>query len=141
MSVGLIVVRGLPGSGKSTLAQRLSRSFGHVHLEADQFFIKNGHYHFDAGQLAAAHGWCQSETDRYMSQGMTVVVSNTFTTLKELRPYFVIAERHGVVPQVIHCQNQYGNIHHVPHDTMERMRARWACDISELFTGVVHESH
>jgi predicted kinase len=141
MSVGLIIVRGLPGSGKSTLAQRLSRSFGHVHLEADQFFIRDGSYEFNANDLPLAHRWCQDQTRRVMSQGMTAVVSNTFTTLKELRPYFDIASEFGVVPQVIHCQNQYGNIHYVPHDTMERMRARWAWDISELFTGVVHESH
>ena len=134
MQRGLILVRGLPGSGKSTLAQQLVRSFGHAHLEADQFFMRNGNYEFRAEDLPAAHRWCQNETRRLLTSGMTAVVSNTFTTVKELRSYFDIASEFELIPQVIACQNQFGSIHSVPEETMERMRQRWAWDISELFT-------
>ena len=133
MAKGLILVRGLPGSGKSTLATKLARGFGHVHLEADQFFMRDGVYEFRVEDLGAAHMWCQNETRRLLEAGMTAVVSNTFTTLKELRPYFDIAAEFGIVPQVIVCQNQYGSIHNVPAETLQRMRQRWVHDIGELF--------
>lgn len=133
MNRGLILIRGLPGSGKSTLAQQLVRSFGHAHLEADQFFMHNGNYDFRTEDLPAAHRWCQNETRRLLQAGMTVVVSNTFTTVKELRPYFDIAAEFDIIPQVVVCQNQFGSIHSVPKETMERMRQRWANDISDLF--------
>lgn len=134
MQRGLILIRGLPGSGKSTLAQQMVRSFGHVHLEADQFFMRDGRYDFRSNDLPTAHQWCQNETRRLLTTGMTVIVSNTFTTVKELRPYFDIAAEFDLVPQVVVCQNQFENIHAVPAETLERMRQRWAWDISELFT-------
>lgn len=133
MNRKLILIRGLPGSGKSTLAQQMVRSFGHAHVEADQFFMRNGNYEFRAEDLPAAHQWCQNETRRLLMSGMTVIVSNTFTTIKELRPYFDIAAEFDLTPQVIMCQNQFGSIHSVPAETMERMRQRWVDDISELF--------
>lgn len=133
MKRGLILIRGLPGSGKSTLAQCLMRSFGHAHLEADQFFMRDGRYDFRAADLPLAHQWCQNETRRLLTSGMTVIVSNTFTTVKELRPYFDIAAEFELIPQVIACQNEFGSIHNVPEETMTRMRQRWAWDISELF--------
>ena len=137
MAKGLILVRGLPGSGKSTLAKKLAHDFGHVHLEADQFFMRDGVYEFCVEDLGAAHMWCQSETRRLLGADMTVVVSNTFTTLKELRSYFDIAAEFDVVPQVIVCQNQYGSIHNVPAETLQRMRQRWVHDISGLFKETV----
>ena len=133
MNRKLILIRGLPGSGKSTLAQQLVRSFGHAHLEADQFFMHNGNYEFRAEDLPAAHQWCQNESRRLLQAGMTVIVSNTFTTVKELRPYFDIAKEFDIIPQVIACQNQFGSIHNVPEETLIKMQKRWAQDISELF--------
>lgn len=133
MQRALVLVRGLPGSGKSTLAQKMVRSFGHVHLEADQFFVRDGHYDFRAEDLPLAHQWCQNETRRLLTSGMTVIVSNTFTTVKELRSYFDIAAEFDLIPQVIVCQNQFTNVHNVPEETLARMRQRWAWDISELF--------
>lgn len=141
MPAGLILVRGLPGSGKSTLAKKLELVFGHVHREADQFFMKNGRYDFDASQLSAAHTWCQDETRRLIGSGFTAVVSNTFTTIKELRPYFKIADEFGLVPTVITCENQFKNVHDVPAETLARMRQRWASDISELFNKDQYDTH
>lgn len=133
MQSALILVRGLPGSGKSTLAQKMANSSGHAHLEADQFFMRNGHYDFRIEDLSLAHRWCQNETRRLLQLGMTVIVSNTFTTVKELRPYFDIAAEFVLIPQVIACQNQFTSVHNVPEETMARMRQRWTWDISELF--------
>lgn len=129
----LILVRGLPGSGKSTIAKQLDG----IHLEADQYFMIDGEYQFDVYKLRQAHEWCQSETRLHLRRGFDVVVSNTFTTIKELRPYFEIAQEFGIVPNVIVAQGDFGSVHAVPEETLARMRARFAYDISELYDGQV----
>jgi predicted kinase len=137
----LILVRGIPGSGKSTLARHLVtthqmlHTFGTVyHYEADMFFInEQGDYDFEASELASAHGWCQRKTREALEQGNTVIVSNTFTTRRELKPYFDMAREFDIVPIVYLAQNQFNNVHNVPADKLQAMRDRFQYDISELF--------
>ena len=90
-------------------------------------------YKFDMSRLGEAHQWCQDETSKMLCRGHDVVVSNTFTTKKELQPYFDIAKSFGIVPQVILCQGQYGNIHNVPVEVLEKMKNRFEYDIGELY--------
>jgi hypothetical protein len=115
------------------MAKALCYSPDWCHLEADQFWMRNGEYLFDANRLREAHEWCQATAREYLTQGCDVVVSNTFTTVKELRPYFDIAEEFGIVPNVFVAQNQFGNVHNVPAETLAKMQARFAYDISTLF--------
>jgi predicted kinase len=129
----LILVRGLPGSGKSTMAEALCYNPDWVHKEADMYFVREGEYQFDATKLGRAHAWCQEETRAALAMGMDVVVTNTFTTVKELRPYFDIAKQFGIVPTVLLAQNQFANVHNVPEETLKRMRDRFQYDIQELF--------
>jgi predicted kinase len=133
--VRLILIRGLPGSGKSTMADALCYNPDWVHKEADMYFYRDGEYKFDATKLFHAHGWCQAETALYLRKGTNVVVSNTFTTIKELRPYFDIAKQFGIVPTVLLAQNQFTNVHNVPEESLKRMRDRFQYDITELFNG------
>jgi len=130
--MGMILVRGLPGSGKSTIAKTLIGFY--MHVEADQFWMVDGEYKFDANRLREAHEWCQNRTRELLTAGFNPVVSNTFTTIKELRPYFEIAKEFNIVPQVITCQAQYGNVHNVPQETLDKMKARFTWDISELYS-------
>lgn len=133
----LILIRGLPGSGKSTLAKQFASSQLYTkHFEADMYFMKEGEYRFDASKLQKAHWWCEIETRLALKNNYDVVVSNTFTTKKELKAYFKIAKEFGITPNVIHCQNSFGTIHNVPEETMDKMRTRWDNDISELFNAV-----
>lgn len=136
----LILVRGIPGSGKTTLAMRIGVFYRNMgcenvcHFEADQYFIDEfANYNFDVSRLYAAHGWCQRKTREALEKGETVIVSNTFTTKKELKPYFDMAREFGIVPVVYLAQNQFQNVHNVPADKLQAMRDRFQYDISELF--------
>jgi hypothetical protein len=104
-----------------------------VHLEADMYFMNNGVYKFDMNMLGEAHDWCRHEADYQLDAGKAVIVSNTFTTTRELAPYFHVAKMNNVVPQVILCQGNFGSIHNVPDEALDRMRQRFCYDISSLF--------
>lgn len=129
----LILVRGLPGSGKSTLATRIAGMLYYNHLETDLYWMRDGEYKFDFNHLAEAHDWCRNTTREYLEKGNGVVVSNTFTTQKEMRPYFEMAKELGIKPNVILCQSNFGNIHNVPVDTLSKMAARFQYDLPELW--------
>jgi predicted kinase len=130
----LTLIRGLPGSGKSTLAKSLvGNHLFKAHFEADMYFMQYGMYKWEASKVGAAHEWCQTQVKECLPDYIHVVVSNTFTTISELRPYFKIAKLYGIVPNVITCQSEFGSIHNVPAETMAKMKARFANDISILY--------
>src|SRR5687768_3587586 len=130
----LIIIRGIPGSGKSTMAQKLLNSNEvDVHIEADMYHVVDGVYEWNAKNVHDAHIWCQNHTYMELANNKRVVVSNTFTTIKELKPYFEIAEKFNIVPKVIHCKGNFGNIHDVPEATLIKMKERFQEDISSLY--------
>lgn len=116
----LVLVRGLPGSGKSTFAATLTAS-GYLHLEADQFFVVDGVYRYDASRIRDAHRWCQEQARSALAQGRRVVVANTFTRLDEMRPYLQLS----AATIVIRASGEWRNVHDVPVDVFGRMRDRW----------------
>lgn len=130
----MTLVRGIPGSGKSTLAKDICDYTRAVHLEADMYFVHDSAYLFDPKWIGAAHDWCKKAADIQLTNGHSVVVSNTFTTIKELRPYFEIALEHGIIPSVVLLQNDYGSIHDVPDETITKMKQRFVYDISSLIS-------
>lgn len=118
-SMELLLIRGLPGSGKTTMAKKYEK-VGYVHCEADQYFEVNGEYRFDGSKLRAAHDDCLRRAIAAMDAGRSVVVANTFTRLWEMEPYLRAAKR-----RVVEATGNWPNIHGVPADAIERMRARW----------------
>lgn len=130
----LTIIRGIPGSGKSTLAKSIAfATSGAIHLEADMWFCRNGTYEFDRNKLHIAHQWCEQETYVGLQSGQCVIVSNTFTTAKEMKPYFQMAKEFDVRPQVITVQGDFGSIHGVPDSTLEAMKKRFIYDLGDLF--------
>lgn len=119
----LRLVRGVSGSGKSTFA----KTFGCFHLEADMFHVRDGEYKWKGERVREAHAWCQRMTMDAMSSGMDVVVSNTFTTKKELQPYLYIANNpsYNRKLEIYKCTGNYGNIHDVPEESIKKMKDRW----------------
>lgn len=122
----LILIRGLPGSGKSTLAKSMCPVVSTWrHVEADQYFIDplDGSYEFIPQKVPTAHQYCQNKTKHLLlAAGYNVVVSNTFTQLWEMEPYFSMGADKVTI---ITCEGAYGNVHGVPADKVAQMRARW----------------
>lgn len=130
----LILIRGLPGSGKSTYAKKLVDM-----LEAD-LFQKTNVKHFEADDfwedrefnprfLGLAHKKCQENTWDALCQGYDVVVANTFTRLWEMQPYLDMTED----IKVYRMTGDYGSIHNVPKDTIEKMKKRFEDFDGEIY--------
>ena len=125
----LYLLRGLPGSGKTTLA----KSIGGSHVEADQYFIRDGEYLFDATKLKYAHEYCKNQTGAWMkTDGERVavdkiVVSNTFTQEWEMKAYYDLAKEHGytVYSLIVENRHEGENTHGVPVEALNRMEKRF----------------
>lgn len=121
----LIIIRGLPGSGKSTLAKEYAEQ-GFSHYEADMFFINNdGEYVFDAGKLKKAHEWCYDNVSNDLFFGESVVVSNTFVKKWEFKRYIEFAKKFNIEVEILTCSGNYGSIHDVPIETIDKMKNNW----------------
>lgn len=116
----LVLIRGLPGSGKSTMAKDLVTQ-GYLHFEADMFFEVDGHYQYDASRIREAHSWCQQMTRQALAKGLKVVVSNTFTQLREMEPYRSMTQN----VLVVEANGKWKNVHGVPAEMLEKMAQRW----------------
>jgi predicted kinase len=125
----LFLLRGLPGSGKSTLAKSLDG----IHVEADQFFVVDGEYRFDASKLKEAHNNCLTRVKSYMyifgsqENSERIIVSNTFTQEWEMKPYFDLAEKYGYKVFSIIVENRHGGVneHGVPDEKLKQMKDRF----------------
>lgn len=93
----------------------------YIHLEADMFFEVNGVYMYDPQKVKEAHDWCVSKAKEELDRGNNVVVSNTFVKLFELRRYTDF----GYPFRIIEAKGNYLNVHGVPLDKIEFMKARW----------------
>lgn len=127
MNKTLILLRGVPGSGKSTTAKELFPSY--IHLEADMYWYdKEGNYNFNITKLGNAHAWCELQTEYNMTQGFNVVISNTLTTEKELKPYYELAKKYEykVVSLIVENRHQGTNVHNVPDETLDKMERRFS---------------
>ena len=120
----LVIVRGIPGSGKTTFAKLLGRAI----CTADDYLTRNGKYEWTRENTGKAHAWCQRKCERFMKAGITpVIVANTSTTEKELRPYYILAKKYGFKVFSVIVENRHNGIneHNVPEETLDKMISRF----------------
>lgn len=121
----LAIIRGVPGTGKSTFAKTFI-PYGFAHYEADMYHCDpDGTYKFDMNNLYDAHRWCERNVTAQLFSGQDVVVSNTFTTFREIKHYVEFAVKYGHKVVVHTMTEEYGSFHNVPEETMVRMRNRF----------------
>lgn len=126
----LVVYRGLPGSGKSTSAKKLQESLIQqgetvAYYEADMYWIgEDGQYHFDPNRLGDAHAWCRNKVREALRNCNVVIVANTNLTKKEMDLWQQIAISENAKMEAFHMKTMFGNIHGVPEETIEKMKAK-----------------
>lgn len=97
-----------------------------MHVETDMYFTDvNGDYQYVSKNLGEAHRWCLRTVEGYLSQGLDVVVSNSFTRHWEYEPYVSVANRLKVPYTVLVATGDFQNIHNVPDEVLAKMRSRW----------------
>lgn len=130
----LTLIRGVPGSGKSTLALALAKETKAFFIEADMFFTApNGDYNYKKEKIREAHSWCMDYAFFELEKGKSVIVSNTFVRLWEMMPYALYAHDKKHSLQIITCTGNFQNLHRVPPEIVEKMKANFEWDHSILF--------
>ncbi|XP_051994079.1 NEDD4-binding protein 2-like [Xyrauchen texanus] len=92
----LVLLRGAPGSGKTTLANAmLEHNPGGVVLSTDEYFTRNGPYHFEPNLLGEAHEWNHQRAKEALKKGQTpIIIDNTNIQCWEMKPYVAMAQKH-----------------------------------------------
>jgi predicted kinase len=138
-------MQGQSGSGKSTY---VAANYPNAMVcSADDYFIKDGEYRFDASKIGEAHKECLRAWLMAMAAGEDLVVcDNTNTCLWELAPYVQTANALGYKVVVVRCvvdakTAAARNTHGVPERAVEAMTSRlekslpfWPCDYNEVST-------
>lgn len=124
----MVIMRGPSGSGKSTYTGKHFPNA--VVCSADHYFERSGPYNFDRNKLGAAHGYCKGKAETYLKKGAPlVVVDNTNTQLREMKPYVQLAEKYGYDVEFVRLETPVEiaagrNTHGVPEEAVQRMAAR-----------------
>ncbi len=129
MNKVIYILRGVSGSGKTTLAKTLEKSLPHaVSYAADDYhYDSEGNYNFKFENLNEAHKSCQANVKFAMENDwMNIVVHNTSTTEKEMKPYLDLAEKYGYDVVSLVVENRHGNkdVHNVPDNVRKIQEGR-----------------
>ena len=137
----LIIIRGVAGAGKTTFAELMANYPEHTPMfnhkifnnypvfAADDYFMKDGVYNWDPKNLGQAHEQCFKRTEKEMQLNtLRIFVANTFTTERELKPYFELAEKYNYKTFSIIVENRHESksIHDVPEETLEKQKRRFS---------------
>jgi predicted kinase len=120
----LLLLRGLPGAGKTSLAEALEIR---AVCSADDYVTRKGVYNWKPETTGISHEWCQRKCRRFMKKQIDkIVVANTLTSERELKPYYDLARQFGYTVYSVVVENRHEgvNSHDVPEETLEKMRNR-----------------
>ena len=117
----LTIIRGVPGSGKSTLAKKIDA----IQVEADQFAKDNfGEYCWEIKKSGYYHKKCFEKCENLLSEGTSVVCSNTFIKNSYIEPYFQLAKKYNADFEVIEAKGDFNSIH-VSLQIINKMRTEF----------------
>lgn len=126
----LIILRGVSGAGKTTVANLLlSLDEDHtISVAADDYhYDAHGVYNFDIDLIGAAHGWCKDRVFVAMESDIpTIIVHNTNTSEKEIKPYIDMAEAYGysVISLIVEHRHDNTDVHNVPSEVKVNQEKR-----------------
>ncbi|NWW90099.1 N4BP2 protein, partial [Rhynochetos jubatus] len=91
----LVLLRGVPGSGKSYLARTLLEDNpGGIILSTDDYFYKDGQYHYDPDCLEEAHDWNRKRAKEAFEMRISpIIIDNTNVQAWEMKPYVSLAQQ------------------------------------------------
>ncbi|NXT45854.1 N4BP2 protein, partial [Pluvianellus socialis] len=91
----LVLLRGVPGSGKSYLARiLLEDNPGGIILSTDDYFYKDGQYHYDPDCLEEAHDWNRKRAKEAFEKRISpIIIDNTNIQAWEMKPYVTLAQQ------------------------------------------------
>jgi predicted kinase len=124
-------MRGLPGSGKSAVAEALAP--GNVYAADDYPGLYGENMSFNPSLLGKAHESTKNKVIEAMDRGETkIALANTNTQHWEMSPYVKAAQERGYYVTFVHVEGTVSptgestkNIHGVPPEALERMKARF----------------
>jgi predicted ABC-type ATPase len=122
MNKYVYILHGVSGCGKSTVAEALTTNGG-VICCADDGFIVNGNYVFDANKLGYCHNQCQEKFAKALIEERSIiVVANTNTKPSEWKFYEETAKQNGYIVFHLIVENRHGgkDTHNVPAATLEK---------------------
>jgi|GEM_PF-1087161 len=127
----LYIMRGLPGSGKSAVAEVLAP--GHVYAADDYPGLYGEKMSFNPSLLGKAHEAAKNKVIEAMERGEPkIALANTNTQHWEMSPYVKAAQEKGYYVTFVHVEGTVAptgdgtrNIHGVPSEALERMKARF----------------
>jgi hypothetical protein len=134
------ILRGNVGSGKSTLAEILARDAINQGLTsaiccADDYFMWDGEYRFDASKLGQVHKLCREKFAYSIGDGIDVlIVANTSTTISECDYYYKLAQENNYFVQILTVgefndaaieRYVLSNTHNVSRETIQKMAKRF----------------
>jgi predicted kinase len=134
-TMNLYIIRGLPNSGKSTIAKVLAPNY---HYAADDWFefrassegltYAEAFAKYGQAEIGRAHAECKRHVEATLrNKSGDCAVANTFTTTREMKDYFELAETYGYRVHVITVERAHkgDNGHNVPDAVVEKMAGRW----------------
>jgi len=132
MNPTLYLFRHVSGAGSSTLANQIQTICDIADIScrvfsADQYFEQSGEYKFDATKLGQAHNFCFNNAEEAMKKEISqIIITNTFTTEKEIKPYVDLAGNYGYTLVSLIVENRHGgkNTHNVPDFVLERQLSK-----------------
>lgn len=124
MQKTVIIISGKSGTGKSSLAAFIQDLDPKVRICcADDFFMIDGEYKFDAAKLSQAHKFCWDKFEKALADGSDCLVANTSTTAAERKKYLNRAKECGFMAFSIALEDMgHKDVHNVPPEIIARQK-------------------